>query len=103
MIKITKDNIHKETQQGVTAVFFWASWCESCKGHFAHFIQAEKMMEDIARFGAINLDDTTPELLERHKVPAVPCTVFYKDGERKKVVLGVQKIEEMVKEIKGIQ
>lgn len=102
MIKITKQNIEKEIKYGVTAVLFWASWCEPCKTYLMRFISADTIQGLKAQFGAINLDDTTPDLLEQHRVPAVPYTVFYKDGEIVDSVLGMQEVDYLVEKIKGI-
>lgn len=99
MIKITKENIDTETKDGVVAIFFWGSGCESCRHHFFQFITASFILDEV-KFGAAHLDDTTPELLEKHKVPAVPCTVFYKDGKIVKSVLGPHKVDSIVDDIR---
>lgn len=65
---------------GISLVFFHASWCPTCKEQRPHF-EAAAVNSDLkfALFLEIEYDDN-PEICDEYDVPGFPQTLVFKDG-----------------------
>jgi thioredoxin 1 len=86
--ELTKDNFQSEVldKNGVILVDFGATWCPPCK-------MLKPILEELHEEGFsisyVDIDDS-PDLASQYAVTAVPTMIFFKNGEEKKRMLGME-------------
>ncbi|WP_185877669.1 thioredoxin [Blattabacterium cuenoti] len=76
-------------------VDFWAPWCAPCKS-------LSILLEEIytneykkkALFFKLNVDDN-PKYSDRYKIRSIPTMIFFKDGKKKDMHIGVATKEDI--------
>ncbi len=100
MIEITKDNFESEVLKSARPVIIdlWAEWCMPCK-------MIEPILDEIASeykekidVAKINVDEY-PELATELSVMNIPTLIFFKDGQEKTRITGINTKEYIEKKI----
>jgi len=94
VIELTNLNFAEKVyqQRGVVVVDFYTDWCKPCKYLAPILEKLAKEYDGEVVFGKIECD-RNPETKRRHGVRAYPTIIFFKDGEAKDAMMGVQPAE----------
>ncbi len=100
MIEITKDNFESEVLKSARPVIIdlWAEWCMPCK-------MIEPVLDEIASEYKEKIDvakinvDKYPELATELSVMNIPTLIFFKDGQEKTRITGINTKEYIEKKI----
>ena len=88
--ELNKDNFKSEAldAKGLVVVDFWSTNCGPCKmySQIIDWVADENADTKICK---LNVDDA-PELAREYRIAAVPATLFFKDGEVKERLVGMQ-------------
>lgn len=79
-------------------VDFWAPWCGPCRMLTPTLEAAEREMQGRAKVVKINVDEQ-PGLAMQFGVQSIPTIIFFKDGQLKKRVVGVQPKDTLVRQV----
>lgn len=100
MIEITKNNFESEVLKSDRPVIIdlWAEWCMPCK-------MIEPVLDEIANDYKEKIDvvkinvDESPELATELSVMNIPTLIFFKDGQEKTRITGINTKEYIEKKI----
>jgi len=82
VIKVGSDAAFQQAieQPGVTAVDFWATWCQPCVAYGPILESyASSAPEDVTVL-KVNVDDHA-DIARRYGIRSIPTTIFFKQGE----------------------
>jgi thioredoxin 1 len=103
LVTLTEANFQEEIENSMVPylVDFWAEWCGPCKmlTPTLEALASEKVGK--AKIGKVNVDEN-PNLAAQFNVRSIPMLVFFKDGEAKEVVVGVQSKDALAKKLEAI-
>ncbi len=104
VIELTNLNIAEKVyqQKGVVVVDFYTDWCKPCKFLAPIMEKLAKEYDGEVVFGKIECD-RHPEAKRRHGVRAYPTIIFFKDGEAKEMLMGVQPAEAIKAKIEKLR
>lgn len=88
--------------KGVTVIDLWAPWCGPC-------VMLSPMLEEIsdemsgkAKVVKMNVDEN-PQTSMTYQVRSIPTVMFFKDGELKETLIGVQPKQTYIELINKLQ
>ena len=103
VITLTEANFASEIKNATVPVVvdFWAEWCGPCR-------MLGPILEDVAKekgtaviIAKVNVDEA-PAIAAQFNVRSIPMLVFFKNGEAKDVVVGVQSKDALIKKIDAL-
>jgi thioredoxin 1 len=103
LVTLTEANFSSEVQKSTVPVIvdFWAEWCGPCR-------MLTPILEDLAKdkagavkIGKVNVDEN-PNLAAQFNVRSIPMLVFFKDGEAKETVVGVQSKDALSRKLESL-
>lgn len=83
------EDFAKQTENGVTLVDFYADWCGPCKSLAPTLDELENKMQGKINILKVNVDQN-PELAQQFGVRGIPALYFFKDGEVRSQMVGLQ-------------
>src|SRR5580765_3617420 len=100
VVTLTEGNFQTEIQNATMPVVvdFWAEWCGPCRmlGPILDQIADEKA--GAVKVAKVNVDDS-PNLAAKFNVRAIPMLAYFKGGEFKESVAGVQSKDAIVRKL----
>jgi thioredoxin 1 len=103
LVTLTEANFQEEIENSMVPylVDFWAEWCGPCKMLTPTLEALASEKAGKAKIGKVNVDEN-PNLAAQFNVRSIPMLVFFKDGEAKEVVVGVQSKDALAKKLEAI-
>ena len=82
-------------------VDFWAEWCGPCRMLTPILEQIASEQADKVRIAKVNVDES-PALAAQFHVRSIPMLVFFKNGEARDTVTGVQPKEVLLRKLAAL-
>lgn len=82
-------------------VDFWAEWCGPCRMLGPILEDLAKEQGDKVKICKVNVDEA-PNLSAKFNVRSIPMIIFFKNGEAKETVVGVQSKDALTKRIAAL-
>lgn len=86
-ITLNQQNFDEITSKGVVLVDFWATWCGPCKMMAPNVEEIATEYKGKVTVGKVDVDECQ-ELATRFGIMSIPTLIVFKDGEKKKVLVG---------------
>ena len=102
-IQLNDANFDQEvlTYKGVCLVDFWAPWCGPCRMLGPVVEELAKEYDGKAKICKINTDEA-PEKSSHFGITSIPTIIFFKNGEIKATLNGLQSKEALKKELDAL-
>ena len=103
VITLNDTNFADEIKNSTVPVIvdFWAEWCGPCRmlGPILDQLATEKA--GAVKIAKVNVDES-PELSAKFNVRSIPMLLFFKNGEVKDTVVGVQSKDALTKKLEAL-
>ena len=103
VLLLNEQNFESEIKNATVPVLvdFWAEWCGPCRmlGPILDQIADEKV--GVVKVAKVNVDES-PNISAKFNVRAIPMMAFFKGGELKDSVTGVQSKDAIVKKLEAL-
>ena len=79
---------HAISENGLTLVDFYASWCAPCKMQTPILIEFGEEMDGKVRIIKVDVDQN-PEIANKYSVQSIPTIILFQNGEQKEKTVGL--------------
>ena len=100
-IELNSDNFQNETENGLTVVDFWASWCAPCRMMAPVIDELADELKDV-KFGKVDVD-AEEGLAAVFGISAIPTLVFMKNGREAGRLTGARQKPELIETIEALK
>ncbi len=103
IIQLDDSNFDSEINKGATPVLvdFWAPWCGPCRMIAPILEKIADATTGQAVVAKVNVDEA-PGVASRFRVSSIPTLLFFKDGEVREQVVGLQGEADLLARLKGL-
>ena len=103
VVIFNKENFNKEVKEATKPVMvdFSAPWCAPCNRMTPVVERMASENEDYI-IGKLNIDEAS-ELAQEYSVNSIPAFLFFKDGEVKKRLSGIQSETDLLSALEGLK
>lgn len=104
MVQIfNEDNFNSEVLEakGVVLVDIFATWCGPCKMLSPIVDNVAEEVENV-KVGKVNIDENT-DLATEYGVRSVPTLLYFRDGELKEKIVGLQSKDQILSVLNSIK
>ena len=100
VLKLTDENFETEVlnSERTCLVDFYADWCGPCKMMSPIIDEIASELGDTVKVGKVNSDENM-ELTQKYQIMSIPTIMVIKNGEVKKIFVGVTPKEEIVSQL----
>ena len=100
MIYLEKNNLDELIKEGTYLVDFYAEWCGPCK----MLTPVLENLEDKIKLNVVKVDiDKFEKLAFEYRIMSVPTLILFKDGEKRKELIGLRDEEELLEVINSLK
>ena len=103
VITLNESNFATEIQNATVPVIvdFWAEWCGPCRMLGPILDQLAEEKAGAVKVAKVNVDES-PNLAQQFNVRSIPMLVFFKGGEAKDSMVGVQSKDALAKRLEAL-
>ncbi|MDB6005099.1 MAG: thioredoxin [Prosthecobacter sp.] len=103
VLTLTEANFESEISSSTVPVIvdFWAEWCGPCRMLGPILDDLAKEQDGKVKIGKVNVDES-PSLAQQFSVRSIPMLVFFKNGEARETVVGVQSKDALAKKLDAL-
>jgi len=100
MEHLTNDNYKEKIREGLVIVDFFADWCGPCKSFAPIFEQTVEKFPDV-KFFKVDIEKA-PDVASAFAVMSIPTIIFFKDGEKVELKMGMMMASQFESTIKSV-
>jgi thioredoxin 1 len=103
VLNLDDNNFDSEINKGATPVLvdFWAPWCGPCRMIAPVLDKIADTMAGQAIVAKVNVDEA-PGVASRFRVSSIPTLLFFKNGEVREQVVGLQSEADLTSRLKAL-
>lgn len=103
VLQLNDSNFEAEINKGGTPVLvdFWAPWCGPCRMIAPIIDKIADATAGQAVVAKVNVDEA-PGVASRFRVSSIPTLLFFKNGEVREQVVGLQGEADLLSRLKGL-
>ena len=103
VLQLDDSNFDSEINKGGTPVLvdFWAPWCGPCRMIAPVLDKIADAMAGQAVVAKVNVDEA-PGVASRFRVSSIPTLLFFKNGEVREQVVGLQGEADLTSRLKAL-
>lgn len=103
VLQLNDSNFDSEINKGATPVLvdFWAPWCGPCRMIAPVLDKIADSMAGQAIVAKVNVDEA-PGVAGRFRVSSIPTLLFFKNGEVREQVVGLQGEADLTSRLKAL-
>ena len=103
VLQLDDSNFDSEINKGATPVLvdFWAPWCGPCRMIAPVLDKIADAMAGQAIVAKVNVDEA-PGVASRFRVSSIPTLLFFKNGEVREQVVGLQSEADLTSRLKAL-
>lgn len=103
VLQLNDSNFDSEINKGATPVLvdFWAPWCGPCRMIAPVLDKIADAMAGQAIVAKVNVDEA-PGVAGRFRVSSIPTLLFFKNGEVREQVVGLQGEADLTSRLKAL-
>lgn len=103
VLTLHEGNFQSEIQNAAVPVVvdFWAEWCGPCRMLGPILDQLADENAGALKVGKVNVDEN-PNLAAQFNVRAIPMMAFFKGGQLKDTVTGVQSKDALLRKVQSL-
>ena len=103
VLNFNDSNFDSEINKGATPILvdFWAPWCGPCRMIAPVLDKIADAMAGQAIVAKVNVDEA-PGVASRFRVSSIPTLLFFKNGEVREQVVGLQSEADLTARLKAL-
>ena len=103
VLTLDDNNFDSEINKGATPILvdFWAPWCGPCRMIAPVLDKIADAMAGQAIVAKVNVDEA-PGVASRFRVSSIPTLLFFKNGEVREQVVGLQSEADLTSRLKAL-